>query len=347
MKRMSYPAAMVMVVVLTLAAASPAAAQNVTKVGTTAAKFLSIPVGARALGMGGAFAAVANDATAMYWNTAGLARLNQSEAIFTHANWIADINFNYAGVALPVGEFGTVGVNFTSMTMDDMERTTEQEPDGTGQTFSAGSFAVGVTYARNLTDWFSIGGNVKYISEQIWNSSATGIAFDIGTLFTTPFAGVTFGASITNFGQKMRMSGDDLVITKDISPNNGNNPNVPGSLATDAFDLPLALRIGLAYEPIADEDNDLIIAVDGIHPNDNAESLSFGAEFSGLKRIVSVRVGYKDFQGTGSNDSEEQFTLGGGLRYTIGANFTVKFDYAYEKFGRLNSVHKFALGVLF
>jgi hypothetical protein len=346
-KSIAYPAAMVMVVVLALVVASPATAQNVTKVGTTAAKFLSIPAGARALGMGGAFVAVANDATAMYWNVAGLARLNQSEAIFSHANWIADIKYNYGAVALPMGDLGTAGISFTSMTMDEMERTTEQEPDGTGQTFTAGSFAVGLAYAKNLTDWFSIGGNVKYVSEQIWNSSATGLAFDIGTLFNTPFAGVKFGASITNFGQKMRMSGDDLVTTKDITPNNGNNPNVPANLTTDSFDLPLALRIGLSYEPIADEDNDLIIAIDGMHPNDNAESLSFGAEFSGFKRIVSIRAGYKGFQGTGSNDSEEQFTLGGGLRYTIGANFTVKFDYAYEKFGRLNNVHKFAVGVLF
>ena len=91
----------------------PAMAQKVTKVGTTAAKFLSIPVGARALGMGGAFVGVANDASAMYWNPAGMARATQAEVQLNHAAWLADIDFNWGGVLLPVGDFGTVGVSAT------------------------------------------------------------------------------------------------------------------------------------------------------------------------------------------------------------------------------------------
>jgi len=319
----------------------------VTKVGTTAAKFLSIPIGARALGMGGAFVALANDASAMYWNPAGIAGLHQSEAIFSHANWLADININYGGVVLPIEDFGTVGVNFTSMTMDEMERTTEDQPDGTGATFTAGSFAVGVSYARSLTDWFSIGANAKYVSERIWNSSARAFAVDLGTLFTTPFQGLKFGVSVTNFGEKMHMTGDDLTTLKDISPNYGNNPNIPASLSTDNFDLPLTLRIGFAYQPIVNEDEVLTLAVDAVHPNDNAESVSLGGEFTAFQRIISIRAGYKSIPLAKSVESEEQFTIGGGLRYTIGANFTVKFDYAFERFGRLNNVHKFAVGVLF
>ena len=236
-----------------LVAALSLNAQDVSKVGTTAAKFLSIPVGARAVGMGGAFAAVANDASAMYWNPAGIARLTQSEAIFSHSAWIADINFNYGGVVIPLGELGTFGVNFTSLSMSDMERTTEDQPDGTGETFSAGSFAVGVAYGKNLSDWFSIGANVKYINEHIWNSSATSIAVDLGTLFTTPFPGVKLGAGMVNIGQKMHINGDDLIVQKDISPINGNNPNVTANLQTDNFDLPLSLRLGVSYEPIVNE----------------------------------------------------------------------------------------------
>ena len=204
--------------------------QEVTKVGTTGGKFLSIPVGARAVGMGGAFVAVANDASAMYWNPAGIGRLSQSEAIFTHSAWVADLDFNYGGVVVPVSGLGTVGISFTSLTMADMERTTEDQPEGTGEFFSAGSFAVGLSYARNLTEWFSIGGNVKYINEHIWNSSATGFAVDVGTLFTTPFTGVKFGAGISNFGSKLQIRGDDLLVLKDISPNHGNNANVNANL---------------------------------------------------------------------------------------------------------------------
>jgi len=317
---------------------------QVTKVGTTAAKFLSIPVGARALGMGGAFVALANDASAMYWNPGGLAQLTSHEAFFTHADWVADIKFNYGGVVIPIGTLGTAGVNFTALSMDEMERTTEDFPEGTGTTFSAGSYAIGLAYARNLTDWFALGVNFKYITEKIWNSSANGFAVDLGTLFTTPFPGLKFGAGITNFGTKMRMGGDDLLVLKAVSTNLGSNQTVNANLSTDQFDLPLTLRIGLAYQPIELEDQVLTIAVDALHPNDNSESLSMGVEYTTFDRILSLRAGYK---GLGVKDGEEQFTLGGGLNYEVVPGLRARIDYAFERFGRLNNVHKFGIGILF
>lgn len=335
---------MVMTAVVVSFLAAGAAEAQVTKVGTTAAKFLSIPVGARALGMGGAFVALANDASAMYWNPGGLAQLTGTEALFTHANWVADLKFNYGGVALPVMGFGTVGVNFSALSMDEMERTTEDFPEGTGTTFSAGSYAIGVTYARNLTDWFAIGANVKFITEKIWNSSASGFAVDLGTLFTTPFPGLKFGAGISNFGTKMHMTGDDLLVLKAVSTNQGSNQTINANLSTDQFDLPLTLRIGFSYQPIVDEEQILTVAVDALHPNDNSESLNMGVEYTTFHRILSIRGGYN---GLGIKDGEEQFTLGGGLSYEVVPGLRARVDYAFEKFGRLNNVHKFGIGLLF
>src|SRR5437879_1705175 len=94
--------------------------RNVSKAGTTAAAFLEIPVGARAIGMGGAFVGTANDVTSLYWNPAGAARLEHSEAAFSHTNWIADMNFDYAALSVPLENFGTFGLSFTSLTMPDM-----------------------------------------------------------------------------------------------------------------------------------------------------------------------------------------------------------------------------------
>ncbi|MBI5472517.1 MAG: PorV/PorQ family protein [Ignavibacteriae bacterium] len=333
-----------LVILFAMTASLISHAQVVTKVGTTAGKFLSVPVGARAMGMGGAFVGLASDASALYWNPSGIARLYQNEATFSHADWLADIAFNFGGVVIPLGDVGTFGVSFTSLTMDDMERTTETQPEGTQQFFSAGSYAVGVSYAKNLTDWFSIGGSFKYINEYIWNSSASGFAIDIGTLFNTPFPGLTFGAGIANFGTKMNMTGDDLLLPVGVTGNNGSNQNINSRLATDNFDLPLTLRIGLAYQPLLDEDQMLTVAVDAYHPNDNSESINIGAEYAVFQRIFAIRGGYK---GLALKDSEEEFTLGAGLNYEFTPGVRIRFDYAYQKFGRLKNVNNFSVGVIF
>ncbi|MEK7670819.1 MAG: PorV/PorQ family protein, partial [Bacteroidota bacterium] len=187
-----------------------ATGQNVSKSGTTAAVFLEIPVGARAMGMGGAFVGTANDVTSLYWNTAGIARLPRNEALFAHNEWLADTKFDYAALAVPLEDFGTLGLSFTSLSMDDMLVRTVEKPDGTGERFSAGSFAVGLHYARNLSEKFSIGFTAKYISERIWDMQAQAFAVDVGTLFTTNYLnGMRIGAQISNFGTDMKLSGRD------------------------------------------------------------------------------------------------------------------------------------------
>ena len=316
-------------------------AQEVTKVGTTAAKVLSIPVGSRALGMGGAFVAVANDASAMYWNPAGLSKLNQYEVFLMHSEWLADISFDYVGIALPLGNVGTIGFNFTSMSMNEMDVTSEEYPEGTGETFSAGSIVFGACYSRSLTDRFSIGANIKYISEHIWNSNASGFAIDIGTLFTTPIKGIRLGASISNFGQKMQIQGDDLLVQKDIDERiEGNVESVNAYLATDKFDLPLHLQIGISMDAFNTEMNRLTLAVDGIHPNDNTESLNLGFEWATLRELICFRAGYKSLF---AKDSEEEFTFGGGFNYGKLASFKLSVDYAFQQFIHLNDIHKFSL----
>ncbi len=318
----------------------PAIGQKVTKVGTTAAPFLSIGVGSRAIAMGGAFVSTADDASALFWNVSGIARLKGNQIILDHAEWIADINYDFAGVVLNFGSFGVLGATFTSLSMADMERTTEYQPEGTGELFSAGSFAISAAYARNLTDRFSIGFNAKYISEKIFNSSASGIALDIGTLYTTPFHDMKIGMSISNFGTKMQMQGRDMLIQYDIDPlRAGNNANLNADLQTDRYDLPLMFRVGVSMDVLQNLNNhQLTVAVDALHPSDNVESLNLGAEYVFMD-LVALRFGYKQLF---SRDSEEGLTMGAGFRYTFLRNVGIRLDYAYQSFGRLRNVNRFS-----
>ena len=155
---------------------------GVDKTGTMAAKFLSTNIGSRAVGMGGAFTAVANDGSSMFWNPAGIGFNHLNKFYVNHSSWIADIAFDYFSVSLPIGKNRYLGINITSVTMGDMEVTRYGNED-TGETFSASDHAFGLTYALNLTDRFSIGLNAKLIQETIANNYANGIARDLGTLF--------------------------------------------------------------------------------------------------------------------------------------------------------------------
>jgi hypothetical protein len=315
---------------------------SVTKTGTTAASFLKIGVGARSIAMGGAFTAVADDITAFYWNPAGLARMKSNEALFNHVNWIADIKYDVGGAAIQIEGFGSLGVMFGILNIGEMERTTIELPEGTGETFKAGGSVIGLSYAKNLTDRFSIGFNAKYIREFIWNESASSFALDLGTLYEAPVMnGLRIGASMSNFGPKMRMEGRDVLQLLKTGPGGQNLVN--SSLEMESYELPLLFRVGLSTDIIKDDNSKLILAVDAIHPNDNTEYVNSGVEYR-WANMVSVRGGWKSAFERGG---EQGLTLGGGIEYSLENMIGVLFDYAYMDFGRLKEVHYFTVGLKF
>ena len=312
------------------------------KSGTTASQFLKINVGPRAIGMGGAFTSVADDINSMYWNPAGLSRMYSREAYFNHVDWISDVNLDYAAFAMDLSGFGTLGAFVNVMSMGDMEVRTLDQPEGTGELFNAGAILMGISFARNLTDEFSIGFNAKYISEYIWNENATGFAIDIGTLYTIPFLNkFSIGASISNFGSKMKMEGRDILQTTIVGSGDGNIINT--DLQLERFELPLLFRFGISVDAIKSADNRLTVAVDAIHPNDNTESVNTGLEYA-WNEIVFIRGGYKSLF---EADGEQGLTFGVGLNYRILESIKIKVDYAYQDFGRLQNVQYFSLGLRF
>lgn len=319
----------------------PLLAQTVTKTGTTAAKFLSIGVGARANAMGGAFSSVANDVSAIYWNPAGIAKINETQTLFSYTKMFADININFFGLVIPAGDYGTFGASVTALNVGDMEVTTEFLPEGTGEKFSAGSYAFTLSYAKFITDNFAVGGNVKYIRESIYNSSASGIAFDIGTIFTTPFYGIKFASSISNYGSKMQMAGDDLLIRHDPDPQRaGNNQTIDAYYKTDEFELPLRLQVGISRDFTILDEHRLTLAIDATHPNDNNQWVNVGGEISLFNDLISLRGGYKTLF---LKDTQEGLTLGAGIKYDGLGFFKIAVDYSYQQLKYLNNMHSFSI----
>ena len=155
---MSRPGTATRLLLLLWAAIAPlAVAQSVSKVGTTAGEFLQVGVGARAMGQGGAFVAAVNDVSSLYWNPAGLARMDGNAVFVTHSEWLADITFDFVGAGFKLGSLGTVGVSLTMLGVPDMVVRTVDRQDGTGETFDAADMAIAVAYSRSVTDRFSVG----------------------------------------------------------------------------------------------------------------------------------------------------------------------------------------------
>lgn len=315
-----------------------------SKVGSTAAPFLNVAIGARPIAMGGAFSATANDVSALFWNPAGVSRINGSEALFSYSNWFADINYNWSGAAINLSDMGTLGLSVTYLDYGKMEVTTLSEQDGTGQMFEATDLALALSYAYNLTDKFSVGGSAKYVQQRIWNSSASSIAFDLGILYFSDIMGIRVGASISNFGADMNIDGKDLLVQHDIDLQiEGNNDEILARLNTDSYPLPLLFRIGLAADIINTDDHLFTIGVDALHPNDNDESLNVGAEYV-IYDLIALRGGYKSLF---LENSEEGLTFGVGIKYTFAPGLGIYFDYAYQDFGILDYTQNFTLGLRF
>lgn len=318
-------------------------AGEITKVGTSAAQFVKIGIGARATAMGESFVAVSNDASAIFWNPAGIASVKTNEVLLVHTDWIADISFDFAGITIPM-EMGTFAIFAIALNMGEMQVRTEYEQEGTGELFDAADLALGVSFAKYFTDRFAFGINAKYIQQQIWQETAETFAIDVGVLYHTELENLSLGMALSNFGGKMQMQGKDLLHFHDKDPNiAGNNSQVISAWNTGDYDLPLVFRIGLAYDMIKNIDQRITVALDGLTPNDYSEYLNAGFEY-GFRESVFIRGGYK---GIGVSNQEVGFSLGGGVNYAFDQSLKLKLDYAYTDFGRLENAQRLSLAIAF
>ena len=315
---------------------------QLTKVGTTAAEFLRIPVGARSSAMS-VYAATVNDASAMILNPAGLADIESNEVLIEITDWYLDLTHSYLGVAIPTKK-GVAGVHVLALNYGDFNETTAEAQGLTGRTFDAYSVSFGISYAQYLLPQFTIGGTAKVVYETIAKSSASTIAFDIGTMYDTPFYGVRFGVSVTNFGSKLQMQGNDLIISSDPDESNDGNYEPDANLATDSFDLPLMLKVGLAWDAINKEDIRATLSVEGNNPTNNVQSLSIGGELGLMKDQVQIRAGLPYI---GQDDATEKFNAGMGVKYKINDTLKLGFNYTYHGYRYLGDVNKLSIQIHF
>jgi hypothetical protein len=239
---------------------------------------------------------------------------------------------------------GTLALAILFLDSGNMEVRTADQPDGTGEQFKVQDFSIQASYARSLTDRFSIGGSLKYIQERIWHSSASTIAFDVGTLFTTPFERLNLGVSMSNFGPKMQMNGRDILFSEDPNPNQDGNVEIVNSeLQTDEHPLPLLFRVGLSLDAVQVAGHRVLITTDAAHPNDNSEYINLGGEYS-FRDLVALRVGYRNLF---EEDGEQGLTFGGGLNLRVDRSLRARIDYAYADFGRLDQTHWFTVDLSF
>lgn len=312
------------------------------KTGTAGMTFLKMDVTARPAAMGGTFIGLADDASTLNYNPAGMINIKNMEYISSYRSYYADIQYGYAGMVMPLKEYNAaVGVQVDYLNTGDMDETTPQMPLGTGRTFAASDLMVGVSYAQMLTTKFFVGGTVKYIREQLADMSATTFAGDVGTYYDANWKSLIFGMSIRNFG-------GNFTYIKEDTP------------------LPMLFVFGVKFTPWSDESSKLNTLLEAGHPSDNGEYVTIGLEYS-YNDMFFVRGG-RIINGTeywfttGEMNSQEDWKLStdgtkieqttseinlngttAGLGFKM-AEYGFTADYAYAYHRDLGNTHMFTLG---
>ena len=318
-----------------------ASGQTVVKYG---AEFLASGVGARALGMGGAYVAHANDVTAGYWNVAGLDGVALPEAAYMHAErFDGAVSFDYAAVAYPISDRSTVGISFVRSAVDDIANTLDALDPATGlprpdaqdyiSYFSAADNALFLSYARGLGDKLSLGASAKIVRRGIGEfASAWGYSLDVGAQLD--LGTLQLGLTVQDATGMVQAWSVDEARFEQLDAESR-----PVGL-TEVV-LPLA-RLGAATTTALSDDigltlaADLDLAFDGQKANTfNAGDVSFRPRVGGelqFRDVLAFRAGIADVTTNERFGTQITPSVGTGVR--LGA---VSVDYGFGDFGGLSS----------
>lgn len=303
-------------------------------VGKYSGEFLAIGVGGRALGMGSAFVAIANDVSAGYWNPAGLTRLNYPQAMLMHDERFAGlVNYNYGAVAIPYKSDMTFALSVIRLGVDGIPDTRNALIDLNGNLklddnenldyskiteFNYADWAFMFSFAKKYSDKMSYGANLKVIKRDIAEFGAWGIGFDVGAIYS-PMDNLFLGANLQD------------VTTTIVAWDNGTTQLISPTL-----------KLGAAYQfnilkgiltPVVDADIRFENRRFASMLNMGPVSFDFhtGLEYT-YNNLISVRFGYNDVK---------QLTFGAGLVLP-----KLNIDYSFVKFdrqGELGNTHRISL----
>ncbi|HEX9971786.1 MAG TPA: PorV/PorQ family protein [bacterium] len=276
----------------------------------TGLSFLKLGAGSRAVGMGEAYIALANDASGTYWNPAGLVNLSGTELLFTHNKWFQDITNEFAAVGFRAGK-NAFGISFMSNTIGGIERRVKASAEPL-DVLTAHEIMLGLSYARGFGENFNLGATIKYLYQKIYIESASGVAVDLGLQYTTPLQGLKTGLVFQNFGFMSKLQGES---TK----------------------LPQTVWLGLAYQlPFQILNGEFLLATDWMKILDSTSHLNFGFEYNFIK-YFAFRFGYQ----TGFEDK--------GIHGGFGVSFNrYRLDYAFVPFASdLGNSHRISFGITF
>jgi len=291
------------------------AAAQYNRPGSTDAQFLKLGVSARGAAMGDAYLAIANGAEATYYNPAALPWLERTDVVFTHTEWFAGINHEFAAVAHSFGDIGSFGLSVTALYTDEMKVRTPLQPEGTGETFYVGDYRFGLSYARFLTDRVTFGATVSYINMKLYSEfSADAVSLDIAVMYLSDFRGFRFALEISNFGSNVQY-------------------------VNESYPLPTAFQFGVAMNAIESEISNVLVSATAVKPNEGEPLAQVGAEAS-FRNLAFLRGGYR------FNYSAATYSVGAGVALDI-SGFGVRVDYAYSDYQTLGGSHRIGIGLAF
>lgn len=305
------------------------------KIAQSTMNFQLVSISPAASAMGEAYSALGKGAESIFYNPAGIVEGESAyEMRFFTTQWIADINYMAGAIVYHSDRFGSMGLSFLNVDYGTLRGTSLISaseiftyPHGYKETgdFSAGASSVGLTYGRAISHQFLVGGNVRFVNQNLGESllaeglkknDISKMAFDAGVKYYTYERNFWFGMSIRNFSSNIQRE----VITEQMPLQ---------------FTLGLAANVFQLFLPSLAENNNLLVSIDFQHPNNYTERTSLGLEYK-IRNILAFRGGYY------SNHDLASWSMGIGLQADL-AGKPIQFDYSYSNMAVFDGVNRFSI----